>query len=164
MPSNGNWDPGWVDYLTSLGVFPGALDSLNITATDLNEIIERRHRERKTSEQSQPHRQAIQDRRVLLEQLDKVPVIMREQDLDIKLQQQLIDLMFEVAIKAYGWAKTNPDVTNEQIATWVKDAALRDSGFNVEPRGSSWGILDPKQPYLNDSNEGIEIVSASRPD
>jgi hypothetical protein len=83
-------------------------------------------------------------------------------------QQKLIHLMFEIAIKAYWWADTNPDVEPDQIADWVRKA-LRDSGFNVSDGiGSSWGELNRQSPYISpDDSEntgGISIVSAERPD
>ena len=88
-------------------------------------------------------------------------------DMSREREQKLIDLMYEIGIKAYWWYETNPDVTTEQVANWVT-GALRDCGFNVKPMGCAWGVLDNNHPYIkvNDSEDtgGITIVSANRPD
>jgi hypothetical protein len=92
--------------------------------------------------------------------LDKEECMSREKE------QGLIDLMFEIAIKAYGWNKTNPDVEMEDIAKWVR-VAVRAQGINLsEPIGSSWGVIDRNRPYIKAGGDGdsIEIDSEQRPD
>ena len=53
-------------------------------------------------------------------------------------EQQLIDIMFEVAIRMQmGDAKFE---TREECADWVTKN-LKAKGFDTEPCGMSWGIL-----------------------
>ena len=52
-------------------------------------------------------------------------------------EQQLIDIMFEVAIVG---AKYMHGKSNEEIAEWVAKQ-LKDCGFDTEPRGACWGVL-----------------------
>jgi hypothetical protein len=63
-------------------------------------------------------------------------------------EQKLIDLMFEIGIKGYGWgydchSKNASKKNNEQIADWIAKG-LMDIGFETTPIGSSWGKLKTK--------------------
>ena len=70
-------------------------------------------------------------------------------------EQQLVDIMFEVAIKGVLWGyaergKVDPKpIPNERVAEWVS-SNLRQCGFPTHPMGSSWGVLD-QQPCEMDT-------------
>jgi hypothetical protein len=56
-------------------------------------------------------------------------------------QQKLIDLMFELAIKAREWTTEFDYIgSKKQTAHWVADI-LRECGFDTAPCGMSWGVL-----------------------
>ena len=80
-------------------------------------------------------------------------------------EQHLIDLMFEVGLKAYDWHKTNPNVDREEVARWI-GGALRGSGFDVSaPVGSSWGRLISHEDLNIRANTtgSIRLDIANRP-
>lgn len=52
-------------------------------------------------------------------------------------EQQLIDMMFEVALMS---AERMHGKTKEEIAAWVA-LQLRLCGFDTTPCGASWGVL-----------------------
>lgn len=52
-------------------------------------------------------------------------------------EQQLIDIMFEIAITS---AQLMHGRTNQEIAEWVS-LNLKECGFPTLPIGSSWGVL-----------------------
>jgi hypothetical protein len=58
----------------------------------------------------------------------------------LESEQKLIDLMYEIAMKAYEWHAHNDDVTMPDIAQWVTNA-LRSCGYETMPCGSAWGVL-----------------------
>lgn len=54
-------------------------------------------------------------------------------------KQQLIDIMFQVAMTMHQ----NPwfvGKSQEEVAEWLR-IQLKNSGFETEPCGASWGIL-----------------------
>lgn len=54
-------------------------------------------------------------------------------------EQQLVDIMFEVAITIH----THPSFrakTREEVAEWVAHQ-LKECGFETTPCGASWGVL-----------------------
>ena len=54
-------------------------------------------------------------------------------------EQQLVDICFELVLTSVNhiWFK---DKKIEEVANWVAEK-LRDSGFDTQPMGSSWGVL-----------------------
>ena len=55
-------------------------------------------------------------------------------------EQKLVDLIFEIGIKAAGWQCHRDVIEKEQLAEWIADV-LRQSGFDTTPMGMSWGVL-----------------------
>ncbi len=55
----------------------------------------------------------------------------------MKSEQQLIDLMFEIAIVS---AERLNHWTKEEVANWVA-SVLESKGFKTIPQGMSWGVL-----------------------
>lgn len=81
--------------------------------------------------------------------------------MDKSREQQLIDLMFDLAITARSseWCKM---ASNESIAQWVRHN-LEGCGFHTEPMGSSWGVLRDKEiPGGDKLSYPITIVEAMR--
>ncbi len=74
-------------------------------------------------------------------------------------EQQLVDLIFNVAMVARDRSDWFAESSRETVAGWVA-YNLRGCGFYTVPMGSSWGVLrdEPK-----DTQNGIEIVEAERP-
>ena len=58
---------------------------------------------------------------------------------ELSREQQLVDLIFEVALKTWGhpWFK---DKSVEEVAEWIR-SQLKADGFEVVPRGMSHGVL-----------------------
>ena len=55
-------------------------------------------------------------------------------------EQQLIDLMYTIALTTYEWQVNNDSVDRKDIAKWVTNT-LRSCGYETMPIGSSWGVL-----------------------
>lgn len=78
--------------------------------------------------------------------------------MDKSREQQLIDLMFDLALTARSseWCK---NASNFAIAQWVRHN-LESMGFYTEPIGSSWGVLCDRIP--EQTLNSISIVEPKR--
>lgn len=64
-------------------------------------------------------------------------------------EQKLIDLMFEVALTVRDRCVASIGApTREEVTVWVSDW-LRQSGFEMRPSGSAWGVLDKAPVHVS---------------